>query len=152
MKKEVDKIIYKLSNKIPLNIIEKKIILSPTRICWYTWSNDSSNIDPLFFTQTANDKILAACANLGLQHSQIFEPNVFIRINKPITSKLKYPTIADAELYEYFKPPDDLDEHGFTEIWHPDEIKDKSISLKRRPEAVDTYYELGYYESIEIHI
>lgn len=146
---DVNRIILKLQKREKLTPYERSCVMS-TRICWYTWNNDSTDDDPLYFVNDASDKVLAAYANLGLPHNKINETNVLIRINKPVTAKLRFPTIADAELHGYFKPPHFSEKSGFTEIWHEDEISDKTINLKRRPEAVDKYYELGYYDSIEI--
>jgi hypothetical protein len=126
-----------------LTLGEKNITLSQYS-CWCTWS-ETNDHNPFDFVTDPN-MVLKVVANLGLSHRQKFKEHLLFIYPKTAVEEIRYPTIADAALYSYFKCSSSMDYCGRTQPWYPDDYEDRSLSssdVKPRPEGVHKPIKLG---------
>lgn len=114
-------------NKKTINLKEFNI--------WATWNEN--NLNPFSFCKTEEaDEIRA---NLGLPKTlKNIENNEILLFIYPISEdiNIKRPTIADAGLNQYFKPPSlSFSNHGLT-CPLKDEEKFKGYNMESRPEGI----------------
>jgi hypothetical protein len=104
---------------------------------WVTWNATNNSGDPFEFAKHARaDEVRA---NLGLKSARKGRsPHILLLCYKCNGNlKIYRPTVADAELYEFFEPPTD-GEHGWTVPWPPEEISHlpAGAELAPRPEGL----------------
>lgn len=106
---------------------------------WVTWNINNSSDDPFdFFRHGSADEVRA---HLGLivarKHAS---PHLLLLCyNRSIDIKLHRPTIADAGLHPYFRPPEPGESrHGWTVPWPPEEARHVGPDFvpEPRPEAL----------------
>ncbi len=103
---------------------------------WATWNeNDLSGLPFDYAKTNLADEIRA---NMGLKRDAVdLSPALLLFVySSPSHIEAKRPTIADAELSEYFQPPpESFDQHGWTVVWQ-NEIRFKGYNIKQRPECI----------------
>lgn len=104
---------------------------------WVTWSDVEEEENPFYYVEEPF-AILRICANLGLSHGQENLEHIIFMYDTHQNLELRYPTIADGALYDYFKPAGPNEEHGWTLPRNFDELVRKGIQddVKPRPEAI----------------
>lgn len=119
----------------------KKTIPLKKYSIWATWNLDAPDNVPFEFcnTKAANE----VRANMGLDERMMSKELILFVYMIPKTIAVKRPTIADAELYPYFKPasPPTIG-HGWTEPWRPRKST-LSYKLGPRPEGIHSSVELS---------
>lgn len=103
---------------------------------WTTWNESNPHSYPFEFCSTL--KANEVRANLGLNKLNMSKELLLIIYNLPSHISVLRPTIADAELSEYFEPPPVTEErHGLTVTWKTEKWLDKlKIKLRSRPEGI----------------
>jgi len=140
-----------LTNPMSLKTFQKNYIMEQDNASmWATWNEFDSNLDPFHFATTPfqANKVRV---NLGL--SRKFHKGTLLLLNYviPSTLKLRYPTIADAGVFEYFSPADETYLHGLTKPWFKHFILDywKVTDVKPRPETVHKNIRIGFIINVE---
>ena len=128
---------------------EKSLVLNQ-RNSWVTWCNEPTrDSEPFHFISTTDSDEIRA--NLGLLSPPLGARKelVLLVYSLPVGIRVFRPTVADAELYPYFRPPDPPEEaHGWTLPWpkslvaHLDST-DRPLEVRARPEALHGPIELG---------
>lgn len=133
------------ANEIVAKLVSDTEVLTPAEknisftsySTWVTWSEKVPH-DPFEFA-SAPDEILKVLTNLGLAHRQEGMSHLLFVYSKSVVPALYYPTIADANLYSYFKCCDADASWGWTQPWNPEEVKHRNLNsadVKPRPEGV----------------
>lgn len=129
-------IVHKLCNDIELTPGEEDV-WHTNYAAWVTWS-EIDPINPFDFAKSPKE-LLKLLSSLGLTHRQEGLTHLLFTYSKTAVSELRYPTIADANLYSYFKCADSTDYCGKTQPWNPEDVEQKGLNpseIKPRPEAV----------------
>lgn len=104
---------------------------------WVTWSEHCQD-DPFDFA-TPPDELLKLLSNLGLTHRNEGMSHLLFVYSKHVITEIYYPTIADANLYSYFKCTDSEDYCGRTQPWNREDVEKRNLpakEIKPRPEGV----------------
>ena len=119
-----------------LNTVQQKMDMTNFG-AWVTWSVDQNTDDPFYYIQPP-DEALKICANLGLSHQQEDQEHIVFTYTYRDDFDLRYPTIADAALYDYFKPATPNAGHGWTRPRNAAELSLNGMEteVRPRPEAV----------------
>ncbi len=132
------------SNTEPLTAAESAVNFT-SYSTWATWS-ESVPDDPFEFATTPHE-ILKVVTNLGLAHRQEGMSHLLFVYSKESVPALHYPTIADANLYSYFKCTDADSYCGWTQPWNPEDIEHRKLisktEVRPRPEAVHGLIPIG---------
>ena len=105
--------------------------------CWCTWSEDDP-VNPFDFA-TDPECVTKIVANLGLSHRQSKNDHALFIYSKTAVDTIHFPTIADADVYTYFKCASDSDYCGRTQPWNPPDYLSRNLQesdVKPRPEGV----------------
>lgn len=132
-----------ISNSVDLSPSEKDVYFCDYG-SWVTWSETSQD-NPFDFVASP-DEILKTIINLGLTHRQEGMSHLLFVYSKTAASDLRFPTVADACLYSYFKCTVPGDYCGRTQPWNPEEIRHRKLdptAFKPRPEAIHQPIKLG---------
>ena len=131
------KLLEKLnSDKQPLTAAEEDITIA-NYSCWCTWSEDNPS-DPFDFVTDPN-RVTKIVANLGLSHRQSEMDHALFVYSKSAVDTVHFPTIADADVYTYFKCASESDYCGRTQPWNPPDYITRHLEdsdVKPRPEGV----------------
>lgn len=110
-------------------------------LVWSTWNKNDLNGMP--FDYAIADIANEIRANMGLSREDATTSTGLLLFVYTIPShiELKRPTIADAELYQYFAPPPPpVEEHGLTETWQHEPWMN-TCNIEPRPECIhDSIY------------
>lgn len=131
---QLDSILKSLTRSARVHPLLRGRPISPYSF-WSTWNKEDISIDPFGF---ASHNPYNVCANMGLSHFQDHEPLLIFTFKHSLSMKVKYPTIADAALYEYYRAPTPFDEHGMTLPRDMADFRNNGGTgeLKPRPEVV----------------
>ena len=104
---------------------------------WVTWSVKDGIEDPFHYIKPPMEA-QKICANLGLSHHQEDQEHIVFTYSYRDEFDLRYPTIADAALYDYFKPATPNADHGWTKPRNAAELQLNGMEseVRPRPEAV----------------
>ncbi len=111
---------------------------------WATWNKEDPSSFPFEYCTTvkAND----VRANLGLNRLLIDKELLLFIYEIPTHINVLRPTIADAELSQYFEPPHpEITEYGFTRNWERQKWMVKS-DIKPRPEGIHSKFEFRHLQ------
>ena len=118
---DVEDLVLKIICKGPMTAMERNAkVRHLPRSTWATWYIEDPVASPFAFARS-NDRPLHIRACMGLRPSLADREGLLLLVYKHAVGMVaSRPTVADAELYEFFSPPPDgHDHHGMTRPWLP---------------------------------
>lgn len=113
---------------------------------WATWNEVDPTSFPFEFCSTC--KANEVRANLGLNKMLIEKELLLIIYEVPKHIDVLRPTIADAELSQYFEPPHrSITKHGYSRTWERQKWMEKlNIKPEPRPEGIHLRFEFRHLQ------
>jgi len=142
LREQAAELVQRLLHGLPLDGFELSLNLSEFAT-WATWSDESVESDPFAFAASSAEK---ARACLGLDPEHRFGDGLLMLVyERPADCPLYRPTVADAGLCLFFRPPRASSlAHGWTRPWDPGICELKEYEPVPRPEAVHRPVAMAY--------
>lgn len=113
---------------------ESQLPMSPFA-AWVTWDDKDPNGNPFRFAEGKGKDCLLG--SLGFDPRALKEDVILLTYRLPLICHLLRPTVADAGTFPFFEPPyAGFEDYGLTKPWQSPLLKDESLVLSPRPEAV----------------